>query len=112
MLYPRRPVWMMLLAPVVVMVLANVSAARRFSRGRRVSNPLEGAGDRVLARLRSEIVGNGKRRISSMLGPPRVQQTGTEGTWYYPVNPKDHLAIAISFDGGLARDVEYVWSPV
>jgi hypothetical protein len=102
---------MMLLAPAVVMVLAKVSAARRFARGRRFSIPPEESGDRMLARLRSEIVGNGKRRIASMLGPPRVEQTGAEGTWYYPVDKKDHLAIAISFDRGLARDVEYVRSP-
>jgi hypothetical protein len=105
----RRPGWMMLLSPVAIGSLALVMV---LAKRHRFSLPIDAPRSRTLARLRSALLGSGKRKIVSMLGPPRVAQTGADSTWYYPLSNEERVALAISFDQGRAREVEFVRSPV
>jgi outer membrane protein assembly factor BamE (lipoprotein component of BamABCDE complex) len=108
MLGYRRPGWMMLLTPAAIGSLAVVMV---LAKRHRFSLPAETPRGPKLARLRSAILGSTKRKIASMLGPPRVTQSGADATWYYPLSKEERLALAISFEQDRARQVEFVRSP-
>jgi hypothetical protein len=102
----------LLLTPVVIGSCAAIvllGLRRRFGE-HRLPAPRRNAAsdDRSLAALRDAIVGNGKSAIASVFGPPR---STARNTWYYPLRPRERLAMAISFDGGLAREVEFIPTP-
>ena len=71
--------------------------------------------------LRASIVGASKQMVQSVFGPPRAAAGGVaavpgEGrqaywdadTWYYALDPKRKTAMAIRFENGVARDVDFV----
>jgi hypothetical protein len=107
---------MMLLTPAavgsvaLVMFLAN-AASRRSHHYKRVSLPLDRTRSPKLVTLRAAILGNGQREVASMLGPPRIAQSGADSIWYYPLSNEERVALAISFDRGVARRVEFVAPP-
>jgi hypothetical protein len=106
----------LLLAPLLIGVGAALVAvsSRRAERRRRMLRELGRAPRRQsLPQLRDAILGAAKREIASVLGPPQSASVGrpTADTWYYPLRPGERLAMAISFDRGLARDVEFFTSP-
>lgn len=81
-------------------------------RARSLRGPGRGTED-SLAGLRDAIVGNGKREISSVFGPPHSAAVrGAHDTWYYPLRDRERLAMAISFNNDLAREVEFFHPPV
>jgi len=90
---------------------------RRAGRPRRTLPQPSGSaeanrGGESLADLRDAIVGNGKQEIASVFGPPRSAAIqGAADTWYYPLRKRERLAMAIQFDKGLAREVEFFHPP-
>ena len=66
---------------------------------------LTGVDGGSLERLRHAIVGSGKRQIATVFGPPQSAaiRGSAADTWYYPLRPRERLAMAILFDQGLAR---------
>jgi hypothetical protein len=117
MLGSRRAEWITHLNPATVglfaagMALVNAFIARRWGGDLHFAGSLDVPSDRELAQLRNSLLGSGKRKVGSILGPPCVTKTGPDNTWYYPPSRKEHLAIAISFDRDIARQVEFVKSP-
>ncbi|MGH7213724.1 MAG: hypothetical protein ACREIT_03035 [Tepidisphaeraceae bacterium] len=80
------------------------------------------------ALLHDAIVGNTKQAVASVFGPPptatgwRRLAAASPGssappayleadTWYYPIDPDRKRAMAIQFDRGLARRVEFIETP-
>ena len=65
-----------------------------------------------LEALRRAIVGVQKKQIAAVLGPPRATigrgHYLTDDTWYYPIDPRQRLALAIEFDRGVARQTQVV----
>jgi hypothetical protein len=100
-----------------VMLLVNATGVSRWfsHRGARRRQPLRRGGrsdPRSLLGLRHAIVGNGKREIASVFGPPHSAAIiGAGDTWYYPLRPSERLAMAISFEKGTAREVEFFHAP-
>lgn len=77
-------------------------------------------GGQPFASLQNAIVGSAKSSIVAVLGPPRTALLGRESgtasiwradTWYYPLDRAERTAIAIRFDGNVARDVEKLSVP-
>ncbi|HSV13253.1 MAG TPA: hypothetical protein VLI90_03290 [Tepidisphaeraceae bacterium] len=84
------------------------------ARARRPSpRPNMATDGRSLAGLRNAILGSGKPQIASVFGPPHSAaiRGGVGDTWYYPLQPREKLAMAISFDDGTAREVEFFHAP-
>ena len=79
-------------------------------------------GQQPFAALRDAIVGSAKGAVKTVLGPPRTARLGGGGgankpsiwradTWYYPLDRADRSAIAIRFEGNVAREVEKISVP-
>ena len=77
-------------------------------------------GQQPFAALREAIVGSAKGAVKTVLGPPRTARLGRTSnrlsiwradTWYYPLDRADRSAIAIRFEGNVARDVEKISVP-
>jgi hypothetical protein len=62
---------------------------------------------RRLHSLRRAIVGARKNQLISVLGSPRATigrgDYRTDDTWYYPLDQRRHVALAIEFTNGIAR---------
>jgi hypothetical protein len=71
--------------------------------------------------LRESVIGQDKQMVQSVFGPPRAAAGGVakvpgEGrqayweadVWYYALDPKERMAMAITFEEGVAREVEFV----
>jgi len=116
MLGLRRPAWAVLLMPMIVgsaavaIVLVNSSARQRTLRNFLSKLSMSGASGETLSLLRNRIIGFGKRRILSILGPPRAEKAGRGETWYYSVSERERLVLAISFERGRASHIEFVRS--
>jgi hypothetical protein len=109
-------------AVLVGMTAAAASAllAKLHGRSRWFSRPTRARRRPSLAKLGNAIVGNSKSAVASVFGPPRTamfrggspvsgQPTFWHAsTWYYSVNQHEPLAMAIEFDGGFARGVEFI----
>ncbi len=77
-------------------------------------------GEQPFSSLRGAIVGSAKGAVKNVFGPPRTALL-TRGvtrlsiwradTWYYPLDRADRSAIAIRFEGNVARDVEKISVP-
>jgi hypothetical protein len=91
------------------LLMANLSPYGRPSPRRRGV----ATDDRSLAGLRDAILGSAKQQIASVFGPPysAAARGGVGDTWYYPLRASERLAMAISFDHGTARDVEFFHAP-
>jgi hypothetical protein len=102
------PIFIGSCATMVLLSNARSSNARRHSPRRDMATD-----GRSLARLHDAIIGNGKTQIASVFGPPHSAAVrGRMGdTWYYPLQPREKLAMAISFDDGKAREVEFFHVP-
>lgn len=70
--------------------------------------------------LRSVILGSAKGSVKAAFGPPRTALLGRgvtrfsiwrAHTWYYPLDRADRSAMAIRFEGNLAREVERISVP-
>jgi hypothetical protein len=77
-------------------------------------------GQQPFAALRNAIVGSAKGAVKTVLGPPRTARLGSTpnklsiwraDTWYYPLDRADRSAIAIRFEGNVAREVERISVP-
>ena len=77
-------------------------------------------GQAPFAALRDAIVGSAKGAVVTVFGPPRTAMLGRgvtklsiwrSDTWYYPLDRADRSAIAIRFEGNVARDVEHIRVP-
>lgn len=77
-------------------------------------------GEQPFAALREVIVGSAKGAVVTVFGPPRTAILGRgvnklsiwrSDTWYYPLDLADRSALAIRFDGNVARDVERISVP-
>jgi hypothetical protein len=77
-------------------------------------------GERPFAALRDAIVGSAKGAVVAVFGPPRTAILGRGATklsiwradtWYYPLDRTERSAIAIRFEGNVARDVEKISVP-
>ena len=77
-------------------------------------------GEQPFAALREAIVGSAKGAVKTVFGPPRTARLGRSphrpsiwraDTWYYPLDRADRSAIAIRFEGNVARDVEKISVP-
>lgn len=89
--------------------------ANRTSRSRRPLNQQDvcGGDQQTIAGLRNAIVGAGEREIVSVFGPPQSAAAGDAGhVWYYSLRQREKLAMAISFEQGLAREVEFFHPPM
>ena len=73
--------------------------------------------------LRRTIVGRGKSGVAAVLGAPRTA-AGARGkvmrkqpnfwnadTWYYPLDSRAQIAMAIRFRRGIAQDVAFLEAP-
>lgn len=70
--------------------------------------------------LRESIIGVNKQMVQSVFGPPRAaggvpavpgpgrQAYWDADIWYYAIDPSRKIAMAIRFEKGLARTVEFV----
>lgn len=87
------------------------------SIGRRRRRPA--ARERSLARLRWALMGNTKQSIATIFGPPITAVAAapiigcTEpiyqaDTWYYPLDSRRHMAIAIEFRRNAVSRVEFL----
>ncbi len=118
----------LLLAPAVVgsvaavFILTNVTSVgsgfiklvgTRARNGRNTRNVRrQETGEQGLVGLRSAILGNGKQEIAKVFGPPHSAAViGLGDTWYYSLRSNQKLAMAISFDAGQARKVEFFHPP-
>lgn len=94
--------------------MVGIVGAIWFGRGRKPVRQNSGL-------LADAILGASKQMVQSVFGPPRaaggglksVPEMGRQGyweadTWYYAVNPRRRVAMAIRFEQGVARDVEFV----
>ncbi len=80
------------------------------SRSRRLLVDVNGP--MPLAAIRDAIVGRGRSAVSELFGPPpTVTGYGPADTWYYPLRPREQLAMAILFNNGRARDVQFFHTP-
>ena len=77
--------------------------------------------------LRNKLVGRGKTSVAQTCGAPRTAAGGTAGqilmgknrradfwkadTWYYPLDSQSQTAMAIRFEKGIARNVEFFEAP-
>jgi hypothetical protein len=77
-------------------------------------------GEQPFAALREAIVGSAKGAVKTVFGPPRTARLGRGAnrpsiwradTWYYPLDRADRSAIAIRFEGNVAREVEKISVP-
>ncbi len=77
-------------------------------------------GEQPFIALRDAIVGSAKGCVKTVLGPPRTARLGRGAnkpsiwradTWYYPLDRADRSAIAIRFEGNVAREVEKISVP-
>lgn len=80
------------------------------------------ARQRSLARLRWALMGNTKQAIVSIFGPPRTavadgpvlpsaEPIFQADTWYYPIDERRRMAIAIQFNRNEVRQVEFLATP-
>lgn len=72
------------------------------------------------SQLRDSILGADKQMVQAVFGPPRaaggvpaVPDQGRQAywdadTWYYALDPKRKTAMAIRFENGIAREVDFV----
>jgi len=78
--------------------------------------------NRSLAILSDAVLGSSKNNIANVFGPPRaavvagpVSENGDRyfqaDTWYYPLARQGTLAMAIAFQEGYARKVEFFAAP-
>jgi hypothetical protein len=77
-------------------------------------------GNGRLAMLRASVIGAGNGAVVNVFGPPRTAMLGRgtrnlsiwrSDTWYYPLDRADRSALAIRFEGNVARDVERISVP-
>jgi hypothetical protein len=77
-------------------------------------------GSGSLAELRRAVIGAGKGAVVNVFGRPRTAILGRAAgtlsiwrsdTWYYPLDRADRSALAIRFEGNVARDVEQISVP-
>ena len=115
---PGDPVWVkaLFLAPAVLgsfctlVLLGQSKSVRRGLRqwlGR--GGPADAAAD--LAAIRARVVGQDRRRVTALFGPPPAATSSPTVTWYYPVLAMERTAMAISFQDDRASRVEFFRSP-
>lgn len=77
-------------------------------------------GEQSFAPLRNAIVGSAKASVKAVFGPPRTAILGRgvtrlsiwrADTWYYPLDRTARTAMAVRFEGNVARDVEKITVP-
>ncbi|HEV2295769.1 MAG TPA: hypothetical protein VGR35_18115 [Tepidisphaeraceae bacterium] len=76
-------------------------------------------GEQPFSALRDAIVGSAKGAVKAVFGAPRTARMGRGAkltiwhadTWYYPLDRTARSAIAIRFEGNVARDVEQISVP-
>jgi hypothetical protein len=75
------------------------------------ARPAELRGLRLRA-LRRAIVGVRKNHVAAALGPPRATigrgDYRFDDTWYYPIDKRRHVALAIQFADGIARQTQVI----
>ena|ERR1043165_5367580 len=72
--------------------------------------------------IRESVLGRGKTTVAAAFGAPRTAAIGRgqfsdaaafwyADTWYYPVDSKSKTAMAVRFDRGIAREVDFFEAP-
>jgi hypothetical protein len=64
-----------------------------------------------LNRLKHRLIGRGKSQIEKLLGQSRTLGAGPATIWYYAVDARQHLAMAISFHQDRVAEVEFFHLP-
>jgi len=115
---PGDPPWVkaLFLAPAVVgsfcaLVLLGQSRSVRHGLRRLIGRGAPAAPTGALDAVRARIVGQDRRRIASVFGPPPASTSAPCVTWYYPVRTVERTAMAISFEDDRATRVEFFQSP-
>jgi hypothetical protein len=101
-------------AAAFAIVLAAIAGAVALARLVRTFSTQRGgaiSSDRLSA-LRTAIVGVQKQQIAAILGRPRATigrgNYLSDDTWYYPIDPRHHLALAIQFDHDVAKQTQVI----
>ena len=99
----------------VAMIFATILGALTFAHLVRTLATRRGAGSSQSTRLdalRRAILGVQKKQIAAVLGQPRATigrgNHLTDDTWYYPIDTRQRLALAIEFDRGVARQTQVI----
>lgn len=97
------------------MIVATILGAMTFAHLMRALATRRGAGSSQSSRLdglRRAILGVQKKQIAAVLGQPRATigrgNYLTDDTWYYPIDTRHRLALAIEFDQGVARQTQVI----
>jgi hypothetical protein len=130
---PRAAVIVPLIVGAVIVAMRSPIAAwiRGFLSD--IPRPADLTGTSLLDRglapaaLRSKLVGRGKTSVAATCGAPRTAAGGNAGkvvlgarrkrdfwqadTWYYPLDSRSQTAMAIRFEKGIARNVEFFDAP-
>jgi hypothetical protein len=61
----------------------------------------------ALSKLKRRTMGRAQWQIEKQLGRPRTILAGPAPIWYYAVDPRQHLAMAISFRNERATGIEF-----
>jgi hypothetical protein len=115
---PGDPPWVkaLFLAPAVLgsfcaLVLLGQSRSVRHALRRLMGRPSPATPSGALDAVRARIVGQDRRRITTLFGPPPASTSAPSVTWYYPVRAAARTAMAISFEDDTATRVEFFRSP-
>jgi outer membrane protein assembly factor BamE (lipoprotein component of BamABCDE complex) len=74
-------------------------------------SPPEAPTRQSLNRLKHRLIGQGKSQIEKLLGKPRTIAPGPGTIWYYAVDARQHLAMAIHFRHDRVARVEFFHPP-
>ncbi|CAN5429529.1 hypothetical protein BH09PLA1_BH09PLA1_07270 [soil metagenome] len=97
---------------MLVAVIVGAIAILQFAR---IFGWRQGVGHNQSHRLnamRGAILGAHKEQIADVLGPPRATigcgRYLSDDTWYYPLDARRRVALAIEFDRGVARRTQVI----
>ncbi len=124
--------------PLVPLIMGSLIAAVLFAKNTplvswlrgflsEIPDPATDGGTSLLDRdlplplIRDSILGRGKSAVAALYGTPRTaaeksQQTKRNNfwnanTWYYPIDTRSQTAMAVRFEKGLARKVDFFEAP-
>ncbi|MBC8108699.1 MAG: hypothetical protein H7Z14_19100 [Anaerolineae bacterium] len=99
----------------IAVIVATIVGALAFAHLVRTIMMRRGPGSTQSSRLdalRRAILGVQKKQIAAVLGQPRATigrgNHLTDDTWYYPIDPKQRLALTIEFDRDIARQTQVI----
>jgi hypothetical protein len=124
--------------PIIPIIMTGLIAAVLFARNSplvswlrgffsEIPEPAKGGGTSLLDRgvplplIRDSILGRGKSAVAALYGTPRTAAEKSArkkrndfwnaNTWYYPIETRSQTAMAVRFEKGLARKVDFFEAP-